>query len=313
MAPPLVSISIVTYNQVEFIRETLSSALDQEYENLEVVIADDASTDGTSEVILEYAKKYPSRLVPVFGRVNLGLTGNSNRALKKCRGRYVAFQGGDDVLLPGKIRKQVDWMEENENRVLCGHDVEVFDSKTGRCLYFWSDRIPLKSGKGPRKIIRYGVPYCATSIMIRSSVLPPYGFDERLPVVSDWKLWIDCLASGGHFGYIDGVYARYRRHSHNITDTHFQIRQDDQFVTLALVESHYPHLVESCRYGRASLFYGVGLGSLLRGERRHARVHLKNAVRQHFHWKAYRALLLTFFPNRFLTSLFTRLNMKHTP
>jgi len=75
---PLVSIHIITYNQIDFIHDTLTSALEQDYENLEVVVADDGSTDGTAEVILEYAKKYPNRLLPLVGGPNLGITGNSN-------------------------------------------------------------------------------------------------------------------------------------------------------------------------------------------------------------------------------------------
>lgn len=310
MAQPLVSVWCITYNHVDFIGEALSSALEQDYPKLEVVVADDGSTDGTVEVIGDYSQKYPDRLIVLPGRTNQGVEGilsNANRALRACKGKYVAFLEGDDVFLPHKITKQVEWLEADERRVLCGHDVEVFDSKTGKPFSLWSDVWPMRSGRGAQSIVRGTVPFGTAAVMVRASAIPPHGFDERLRVVLDWKLWIDCLASGGRFGYIEGVYARYRRHEHNITSSHFQIRQDDQFTTLALVESRYPHLASCCKHSRGSLFYRMGIQCLLRGERVLATVHLMNAVRQRLHWKTYLALLLTILPDRMLASLLAHL------
>ena len=126
MTAPLVSILIPAYNQAQFLPETLSSALEQDYDNLEVVIADDGSRDHSAEVINDFARRYPKRLIPIIGQNNVGVTKNYNRALKHCHGKYVALQGGDDVLLPGKVTAQVVWMEADARRALCGHDVEVF-------------------------------------------------------------------------------------------------------------------------------------------------------------------------------------------
>jgi len=306
MSEPFVSVMLPTYNQVDFVAEAISTALKQNYDNLEVVVADDGSTDGTVEVILEYAMKYPDRLVPLVNGPHLGITGNCQRNLKACNGKYIAFHAGDDVFLPGKIKKQVEWLEYDEHRVLCGHDLDVFNSDTGKTLYLQSDLFPLRSGRGASDIVRYGVPYGAVAIMVRATAIPPYGFDARLSVASDWKLWIDCLVNGGYYGYVEGVYARYRRHSHNVTSLYSEIGQDDQFVTLALVESRYPHLVEDCRNKRAAQLYGIGLHYLRCGEYIKARVHLMNAVRQCFYWKAYRALLLTLLPANLRTMLISK-------
>ena len=143
VSPPLVSVIVPAYNQVGFIEEALLSAVEQDYENLEVIAADDGSTDSTDELILEIARNYPKRLTALVGKGHLGITGNCNRALSACRGKYVSFHAGDDVLLPGKIRKQVEWLEEDPRRVLCGHDVEFFSSATGKRLYLWSDATPV--------------------------------------------------------------------------------------------------------------------------------------------------------------------------
>lgn len=247
MLNPLVSIMIISFNQKEFIQEALISALEQDYGNLEVIVADDGSTDGTVDIILSCAEKYGPRLVPIVGGPNLGITGNSNRGLKQCKGNFIAFQGGDDVFLPGKISAQVAWMEENENRVLCGHQVEVFYEDGSPCHQL----IPrLPSGKGPQWLIENGVPYGATSIMVRSSSIPDKGFDERLPSVSDYMLWMNCLSkSGSDFGHVQGVYARYRRHSSNVTNDGGRCYEDLN-KTFEILEVEYPAYASSIRKGR---------------------------------------------------------------
>ncbi len=270
MSEPLVSVAIITYNQAEFIHETLPGTINQDYANLEIIVADDGSTDGTAQVIRDYAQKYPSRVVPVLSKQNNGITINSNRALEACQGKYIAFQGGDDIFLPGKISTQVDWMEEDEKRVLCGHDVEIFDSDTGRTLALWSDSKPLMTSKGPAKVIRYGVPFPATSILVRKSALPNYGFDVRVPIVSDWKLWIDCLAGDGEYGFVRGIYAKYRRSGKNISLDVLKMTQS-RLITLAIIESSHPEFIQDCAVQRSRAYYDLGISLMKREEYQLAR------------------------------------------
>ena len=253
MTTPLVSVHIIIYNMIEFIEETLTSALEQDYENLEVIASDDGSTDGTTEVIMDFARRYPGRLIPIVGARNVGHTGNCNRALQACRGKYVAFLGGDDVFLPGKVSAQVAWLEEDKERVLCYHDYEAFEHETNETLYHGSDHHPMVNGAGAGYALRKGCAWGALTVMVRASAIPTHGFDPHIRVVSDWVFWVDCLAAGGKYGFVDGIYARYRRHSRNISKSATQVLQDDQFATLAVAESRYPTLLPSVRAGRARL------------------------------------------------------------
>lgn len=216
-ATPRVSILVISYNQEGYIREALESALAQDYANLEVVVADDASRDGTQAIIRELVQLYPQRLKPIYNAHNVGITANSNIGLRACRGEFIAFMGGDDVLLPGKIARQVEWFGQDDRRVLCGHDVDWIAADGAPLGIRTSDLVPLREGRGASGFIQNGSPYAATSVMVRRSRIPSYGFHPALPVVSDWKLWIDVIGTDGTYGYIPGIHARYRRHRDNVT------------------------------------------------------------------------------------------------
>ncbi len=250
---PLVSVIVASYNQTHFIHDTLQSVLDQDYDNFEIIVADDGSTDGTDKIILDYASRYPGKIVPLVDGPNLGITRNCNRGLKPCRGKYIAFLGGDDLMLPHKIRKQVEWLECDENRVLCYHDMDVFDSLTGKTIYLQSDKYRYYTGKTD-VLVRYGTFFGATTVMIRSAVNNTVYFDERIPVASDWLYFIDIVESSkGAIGYIEGVYARYRRHSNNITSVGTHARFDT-LTTLDIVAQKYPHYLSEVKQRRSFFF-----------------------------------------------------------
>ncbi len=251
MSAPLVSISIITYNQINFIGDTLASAIGQDYLNLEVIVADDGSTDGTVDIVLEYARKYPDRLIPLVEGPNLGITGNSNRALRSCKGKYIAFMGGDDALLPGKISAQVEWFEEDPNRVLCGHSIDIIQNSTGKLIRRQNS---MHSGVGPKKFIENGCLFGATSVMVRKEALPEYGFREELPWVSDTMLWIETLIAGGSYGFVEGVYALYKKHDKNITNNRL-ICMEDVEKMYSIVLNEYPQWKRSSCKGLARCFY----------------------------------------------------------
>jgi glycosyltransferase involved in cell wall biosynthesis len=259
LSAPLVSIFIISYNQEEFIEATLDSAFNQDYPNLQVVISDDASTDRTVEIIRAYQQKRPE-LVAIFNTTNLGITKNCNVCLAQCTGEYIAFLGGDDLFLPGKISAQVKWFEEDKDRVICGHDCEIFDNQTKAVLAI--DVPYRKKGYGVKSWIEDGMILSAQTLMIRNAARPAIGFDERTGIVADWKFFIDMLLKGGECGYIPGVYSKYRKHSSNITLTStnymtagYKQSLLDQLYTLSYIEAYYPEFSRSCKVRRKKLFY----------------------------------------------------------
>lgn len=294
---------IVTYNQERWVEEAIHSAVSQDYPNLEVVVADDGSSDGTKSIIQRIAAENPRRIVPILGSTNVGVTPNCNRGLRACRGRYIAFGAGDDIFLPGKITAQVAWLEADAGRVLCGHDVEMI-AEDGKFIDHYSSHYRLLSGRGAGALIRSGVPFPATSAMMRRQAVPASGFDERIVIISDQKLWIDCLAEGGEYGTIPGVYSRYRVYeasfSHRMArDPKMEpIAFEDMLHILSSVEVRHSTYASAVRRKRSDIYADRSWQALRRGESQEARRHARRALRESLRgsWLAWLSLVLACSP-----------------
>jgi glycosyltransferase involved in cell wall biosynthesis len=224
---PLVSVAVITYNQKDFLQECIESILTQDYPNIEIVIADDASTDGTQAMLHEYNIEYPGKFVLKLSETNQGITKNSNLAHFACAGKYIAWMGGDDLMLPGKIKKQVDYMEQHPECTICYHNLDVFQSETNETLYLFNNSKNSFFGD-VRVVLKHGTFNGACSNMLRRDKAPFNAFDERLPIASDWLYWAESLLNGGKIHYINEVLGRYRRHSKNITNTLINQQHNNQ-------------------------------------------------------------------------------------
>jgi glycosyltransferase involved in cell wall biosynthesis len=114
------------FNGENFIRETLQSILTQTFADFELIISDNASTDGTSEICLEVCSR-DARARYFRADRNRGLAWNFNRAFHLARGRYVAWIGHDDVMAPDYIARSVELLEQHPDIVLCFPDAQYLD------------------------------------------------------------------------------------------------------------------------------------------------------------------------------------------
>lgn len=129
----LVNICIITYNHEKYIREAIEGVLMQKTPfPFQLIIGEDCSTDNTWEICKEYEKKYPEliKLLPQ-PETNLGMMPNFIRTLKACKGKYIALCEGDDYWTdPLKLQKQVDFLEKNEDYIICFHNVDIWKEKS---------------------------------------------------------------------------------------------------------------------------------------------------------------------------------------
>jgi hypothetical protein len=124
---PKVSIVTTTHNQEGYVRQAFDSFLAQQTDfPVEVVVADDASTDATPAIIREYAERYPHTFRPILRPENLGLNANLVGALSVARGEYIALCEGDDFWTdPRKLSKQVTYLDQHPDTSVCFHPVRV--------------------------------------------------------------------------------------------------------------------------------------------------------------------------------------------
>lgn len=130
MEETLVSISCITYNQAHFIRQCLDGFLMQKTTfSFEVLIHDDASTDGTAEIIREYESKYPEIIKPLYEKENQWTKGRRGSAVfnyPRAKGKYIALCEGDDYWIDElKLQTQFDFMEKHPECTMCFHNAKI--------------------------------------------------------------------------------------------------------------------------------------------------------------------------------------------
>ncbi|CAM4013451.1 putative glycosyltransferase EpsE [Pseudomonas reidholzensis] len=233
----VISVMMPTYNAENYIVAALDSILQQDYPDLQVVVSDDASSDGTQAIIRQYAERYPSKITAIYNQTNLGVTRNCNLALSHCTGTYISLFAGDDIMLPGKLSRQVALMESDPECVLCYHPVEIFDSATDKTLFVTNQHPREDVYTCQDLLLKGGIPG-GCSIVLRRSALPEGGYDSRLKTVSDWLFFLE-ISLKGRLRKLDAVLARYRKHAGGASRQTYELLAESLFA-LDLFEQKHP-------------------------------------------------------------------------
>lgn len=212
LSKPLVSIVCLTYNHVQYIRNCIDGFLDQRTNFLfEIIIHDDASTDGTSDIIKEYFIKYPKLIKPILQKQNqYSIYGNFgiilDNCFNKCSGKYIALCEGDDYWIdPLKLQKQFDLLQSNNSIALSFHNAKVINISNGKEHIFVNN---LQQGNIPYwKLIL--LPWCTptASFFFRSSCL--LGMKQPKDINSDMFILYSCGVKGSIY-YINEISSIYR-------------------------------------------------------------------------------------------------------
>jgi len=209
-----VSVMMITYNHERFIAQAIESVLAQRVNfDYEIVIGEDCSTDGTRAVIMDFHRRYPSRIVPLLREKNIGGARNIELTLAACRGQYVAMLEGDDYwTCEEKLQRQVDFLDANPDYAICCHRVQIFDEiGTNRASIFPS-RAP--GTYTLDDLLKGNFIMTGTTVFRRNSLGPlPPQFQKLAPL--DWTR-LAMIARHGKIELMDDAMAVYRMHSGSI-------------------------------------------------------------------------------------------------
>jgi UDP-glucose 4-epimerase len=277
---PLVSVVIPCYNAEVFIADAIESVLAQTYDNLEILITNDGSSDGTEAVIKHYLNNPKVRYFK--HETNRGIPAARNTAIRQARGEYVAFLDSDDTWLPNKIEAQLQVFSRDVTRQvgLVWSDAYMKDNRGN--IVTRGGIVPDDIGSLPtqsvlkRLFLRNFI--CAVTAMVRRSCFDRVGLlDEALRGGSDdYDLWLR-LAPYFRFAYIPVPLAVVRlQHggNHTSVERHFQ----DLSIILPKAISQNPELAQLLQEKLAEWHCLLGIDCLEKGNKRDARSHLRESI-----------------------------------
>lgn len=211
----LLSVCIRTHNQERFIREALDSVLCQKTTfAFEIIVSDDASSDGTVAILQEYAIKYHTKIRLLLSETNLGGPNNLKRVIEASQAKYITCLDGDDYYTDAyKLQKQVDFLEANPEYAACFHNTWMVDTLGNKQGLF--NKPDFHAIHDAREFIRerWFVPI-HSAVLRREYVEFPEWYDK---VMNDDYVVHLLVAKHGAYYYMSDVMVAYRRHEQNIS------------------------------------------------------------------------------------------------
>ncbi|HML04494.1 MAG TPA: glycosyltransferase family 2 protein [Methanobacterium sp.] len=209
---PLVSVLMTSYNHERFIQEAIESVLAQTCSDLELIVVDDASKDGSREIIKELQRK-DKRIKPVFHASNKGIARTINDGIENSSGKYLALIASDDLWREDKLEKQLEILEKNENRVVwC--NAEIIDGESHPTCKTSSEIFKNSELNG---FVFEDLPsawLCGSSIMLKRDNLKGISFNEEMKYLNDTQFYMD-IGYKYEYHYMEETLAKYRLHSNN--------------------------------------------------------------------------------------------------
>lgn len=208
-----VTVIIPCYNREKFVKETLDSALSQDYPNIEIVAVDDGSTDATRQVLDSYGSRI--RVLEHQGRVNRGQSASINLAMRSTRGEYVAILDSDDLWEPEKTRLQVDVMENDPETGLVYSNGFAIDEH-GAKLYKLYAKCHKEENIPDRLLVDCYIHSPSGTLARRSAYEAAGEFDESLRSAQDHDMAVR-LIEVTKFSYLPDTLFKYRKHQDTLS------------------------------------------------------------------------------------------------
>ncbi|SDS34663.1 Glycosyltransferase involved in cell wall bisynthesis [Pseudomonas asplenii] len=205
---PLISVVLPVYNGQPFLVEAIDSILAQSVTDFELIVIDDGSSDGSLGILREYERKDPR--VRVFTQKNQGLTSTLNKALELAEGQWVARMDQDDIALPFRFERQLDYLVHS-NVDLVGSWVKRFGSSDQRTV-----RLP-ESEAAIKMEMLFGSPFAHPTVMMSADLARQLRYDPSCDKAEDYDLWVRAAIAGWKMANVPEVLLLYRVHPAQIS------------------------------------------------------------------------------------------------
>jgi len=182
---PKISVVMSVYDGEKFLEEAVLSVLNQTYKDFEFIIIDDGSTDSSLKMLRSFEKK--DERIKLVSRENKGLTRSLNEGIKLAQGEYIARMDGDDISMPKRFEKQIDFLEKNKDIALCGTWAINIDENGNEIGEY---KTPT-TNKEIRKMILFHNPFIHPSVMMRKEIINNVGlYNEKIKYAQDYEYWL---------------------------------------------------------------------------------------------------------------------------
>lgn len=236
MSPnPKITIQMCTYNRAHFIKQAIDSVFSQTFQDFELIIMDDCSTDNTETILQPYLTD--SRIRYIKNEHNLGITKNRNKSLSLSKGEYIAVLDSDDYWTDNtKLEKQVNFLNKNPNYILVGTNTIVVDEK---CKMIQKIRYP-SNNFIIKKLLLLKNFFCHSSVMYRKQEIVNLGsYDESLPIWEDYDLWLK-IGMQYKFTNLHIDMTAYRKHNNQSNSEKINIGRSTQDYIIEKYKNEYP-------------------------------------------------------------------------
>ena len=273
------SVMMITYNHERFIAQALESVLAQRVNfDYEIVIGEDCSTDRTREILMDFCRLYPKRIVPLLRDSNVGAMRNLEATLAACRGQYLALLEGDDYWTSReKLERQVNFLDTHPGSAVCCHRVQ-FLHETGLA---GAEVFPsLPAGAYTIEDLLRGNFVMTCSAVLRRHLVPALPLWFRKMKLADWPMFA-LAARNGTINLMDEVMAVYRVHAESTWSSLPAItRLGEGSRMLKALDEHLDfRYTRTIRRTLAQSYLGMACHARLNGTRTEAGKHLLNCIR----------------------------------
>ncbi len=214
---PIISVVLPVFNGAKYLHEAVDSILSQTFKNFELIVINDGSIDRTQEILEEYRDSDPR--VVLISRENRGLVASLNEGVVISRGEWIARMDADDIALPHRFERQLQWLEET-GADICGSWVRFFGTKDNRILKHaeCDDAIKIE--------LLFCCAFAHPTVVIKSEKIKSLRYDNFWDKAEDYELWTRAACNGWKMTNVPEVLLMYRQHDRQISNASSILQQN---------------------------------------------------------------------------------------